>query len=173
MRFSPRPSLPTRPVLRSWLYSHLKSHLSAEQSSLPFLSEKREVSHTKGASTWQRDPLHNTVVSQGNTASPHLLSGMCFFSFSHMPFHHLSQFHFKIPNFIWWTSKSFLLHNEFEANGSYFNFLSFTLVNPVSDSQMRLQNHSSCILTTQLLALLGDRKESFIVMITHSTLECR
>lgn len=42
MWFGPRPSLPTTPVLRSWLYSHLKSHLSTEQSSLPFLPEKRK-----------------------------------------------------------------------------------------------------------------------------------
>lgn len=38
---------------------------------------------------------------------------------------------------------------------------------------MRLQNHSSCVLTTQLLAPLGDTKESFIVTVTHSTLERR
>lgn len=113
-------------------------------------------------------PLHKTVLSQGNTA-PHLLSGTYFFCFSLLPFHHLLQFHFKIPNFIWWTSKSFLLYNEFEANGNCFSFLSFNLVNPVSGSQMRLQNHSSCVLTTQLLSPLGDRKESFIVTVTHST----
>lgn len=67
---------------------------------------------------------------------PPLLSGMYFFSFSHMPFHSLLQFHFKIQNLIWWTSKSFLLYNEFEANGS-FDFLNFTLVNPISGLQMR------------------------------------
>lgn len=168
MWFGPRPSLPTTPVLRSWLYSHLKSHLSTEQSSLPFLPEKRKypiprvhqlgnvTPYTKQSSV--REIQHPTFCQ----ARISFLSASCLFIIF-CSFTSRSQTSFGGP----------LLYNEFEANGNCFSFLSFNLVNPVSGSQMRLQNHSSCVLTTQLLSPLGDEKESFIVTVTHSTLECR